>query len=185
MDFMIDLETLDTTSSAIVLSIGVVAFNRRNPLTPFDTFYAGFGVRECRDDQKAKGRTMNKDTIAWWNKQPPDAQRVLRERTVESVKDALDQFVAFINKSGIEPVVWGNGAGFDLVIMTSILKDYGLPVPWKFWNERCFRTMKAEHGHLVGPIKRLGQHHNALDDAIFQAAWLQAIYAELQKRKTV
>lgn len=179
-DIMIDIETLDTVSTAIVLSIGAVAFNRRDMSVPFDTLYLGFGTKDCREDQKLYGRTMSRDTVNWWNKQSEGAKQVLREKNVESVNDALVKLVNFIKRQNCEPYVWGNGSNFDNVIVSSLLADYGIPQPWKWINDRCFRTMKSEHGHIIEPVQRLGVHHNALDDAIHQAKWLQIIFKELQ-----
>lgn len=181
-DIMIDIETLGTTESSVVLSIGAVAFNRRNPAIPISTLYLGFGTSDCRKEQVEKGRTMSRDTIAWWNKQTPDAQRVLKEKNVENVTEALSALVSFIRGLPIDPLVWGNGSDFDNVIVGSLLETYGFARPWKFWNNRCFRTMKGEHGHIVTGPERVGVHHNALDDAIYQATFLQSIYSVLQKR---
>jgi inhibitor of KinA sporulation pathway (predicted exonuclease) len=42
-----------------------------------------------------------------------------------------------------------------------------MQAPWKFYNDRCYRTLKAMYPHIKMP-KRTGTHHNALDDAISQ-----------------
>ena len=47
--------------------------------------------------------------------------------------------------------------------------------PWKFWNDRCYRTIKSMHPEV--PMPRTGTHHNALDDAKTQALHLMAILA--------
>lgn len=178
-DIMVDIETLGTSEASVVLSVGAVAFNRRDPSVPFTTLYLGFGTGDCWKEQVEKGRVMDRDTIIWWNKQTPDAQKVLKVKNVDNVLDALNQFVAFVDQTGVEPLVWGNGASFDNVILASLLKTYGVKQPWKYWNDRCYRTMKGEHQH--DPIERQGVHHNALDDAIHQARILQSIYTKLQK----
>lgn len=66
--------------------------------------------------------------------------------------------------------VWGNGASFDNVILRGAYARNSTPAPWAWWNDRCYRTIKALHREV--PMERLGTHHNALDDAISQALHL-------------
>jgi hypothetical protein len=63
--------------------------------------------------------------------------------------------------------VWGNGAGFDNVLIEALYRNIGKGAPWKFWDSRCFRTLKA-----LLPADKTVKHdvaHNALQDAIDQA----------------
>ena len=48
-----------------------------------------------------------------------------------------------------------------------------LPRPWKYYNDRCYRTVKNLRPDV--PMIRGGTHHNALDDAKSQATHLMAI----------
>ncbi len=72
--------------------------------------------------------------------------------------------------------MWGNGADFDNAILAHCYSRLGRPAPWKFWNSRCYRTLKS-----FSPVrgKRIGVHHHALDDAKTQAADAMAIAAAL------
>lgn len=45
-----------------------------------------------------------------------------------------------------------------------------LELPWKFWNDRCYRTVSAGFPRR----QQTGTHHNALDDAISQTKHLLA-----------
>ena len=47
--------------------------------------------------------------------------------------------------------------------------------PWHFWNDRCYRTKKAEHREV--PFNPVGLAHHALDDAVSQAHHLCDIFA--------
>lgn len=49
----------------------------------------------------------------------------------------------------------------------------GLEQPWAFWNDRCYRTLKARSELKIA---RTGTHHNALDDAKSQALHLITIW---------
>lgn len=180
LDIMIDNETLNTSADAVVLSIGAVKFNKHNPGAIGETFYAVLDIT----DQKARGRTVSESTMKWWSEQSPEAQKVLHTTERRKVKDALEDLYDFIfdlegNCGGMR--LWGNGSDFDNPQIASLFKMYGMELPWDFWNNRCFRTLKSEFGHLVGtkPVRK-GTYHNALDDAIHQAEYCQAIYAKLK-----
>jgi exodeoxyribonuclease VIII len=69
--------------------------------------------------------------------------------------------------------LWGNGASFDNAILANAYAALKMEQPWAFWNDRCYRTIKAMHPKQKQ--QHLGTHHNALDDAISQAEHLIAI----------
>lgn len=182
---MLDLETLDTASSAAVISIGAVAFD---PYTNAlgDKFYV-----ETVEDiaaQQARGRTISGDTVRWWMQQDVSAKRVFATPPPDGVErvstlEALTRFALFVIDNGDRDVeLWGNGADFDNAILGSLYDAFGLHKPWSFGRNRCYRTMKSIG---IGPRKpqvREGTHHNALDDAITQAIHLQEIFACLNPR---
>lgn len=181
---MLDLETLDTASSAVVISIGAVAFDPRTS-TLGDRFYV-----ETTEDiaaQQARGRTISGDTVRWWMQQDVLAKRVFSE-SIDGVDrldtfEALSRFGLFVAANGDRDVeLWGNGADFDNIILGSLYDAFGLRKPWSYSRNRCYRTMKNIG---IGPRKpqvREGVHHNALDDAITQAVHLQEIFACLKPR---
>jgi len=180
-DAMVDIETLDTRPSAVVLSIGVVLFNRRDPSVKMEELKLTFGLKEYRDAQIKVGRTVDKETVAWWKKQDADAKLIFRQGNVPSVEKALGELSAFLTQYDTKVLVWGNGASFDNTILVSLYRSFGMEAPWKFWNNRCFRTFKGEHGHIARPPAFAGVKHDAVDDARQQALYLQAMYTELQK----
>lgn len=185
-NIMLDLETLDTISSAIVVSIGAVAFDPySDAIGP--TFYA-----ELTDDlrtQQRYDRTISADTVVWWMRQGQAAQQLfipsfssangVRTTTFE----ALENFASFIEANGgRDSEIWGNGADFDNVILGSLYEDFGIKRPWSYSRNRCFRTMKNISG-VPHKTERFGVHHNALDDAITQVEHLQKINAHLREGK--
>jgi hypothetical protein len=175
---MIDIETLGTDPDAIVLSIGAVTFNTLD--TPGAFFGEFYEILEI-DSQKTLGRTVSKDTLNWWKNQSADARMVLTTTERSNTKDALTRLHSFIG--GLK--VWGNGSDFDNVIMKSLFTDYGIPCPWEFWNNRCFRTFKNEFKGLVVAPPFRETKHNALYDAEHQARHLQMIFRELAERGVV
>jgi hypothetical protein len=183
---MLDLETMDTSSTAVVLSIGAVAFDP-NSNTLGDRFYL-----ELVDDvpaQQARGRTISGDTVNWWMQQSDDARKLFARvapgtETPQRVStfEALSRFGLFVAANGDKDAeIWGNGADFDNIILGNLYEAFGLRKPWSYSRNRCYRTMKNIG---VGPRRatRVGTHHNALDDAVTQASHLQEIIACLKSR---
>jgi len=172
---MVDLETLGRRPGCRVLSIGAVVMTGESPVE----FYLEL------DPNDQPGLTIDPETWAWWERQAPEVRdRLFTGRDKPGAAQALKQFglwldtVATRNLRGdLEVCLWGNGADFDNAILQTAYDNSGLPVPWPFWNNRCYRTMKS----LAPDVKlaRLGDHHNALDDAKSQAAHLLLICERL------
>lgn len=179
-DIMLDLETLDTQQSAVVISIGAVGFD------PDSTALGARFYLELVEDtasQQEHGRTISGATVLWWMQQGAAAKQLFASPPpagVERVSTAvaLERFRLFVNAyGGKDARIWGNGADFDNVILGSLYESYGLQKPWSYSKNRCFRTMKnmPMPREFVRP-GRDGVHHNALDDAVTQAMHLQEIF---------
>lgn len=164
-DIMIDLETLDTRASAVVLSVGAVKFDH-------DTGELGeeLYLRLCIDGQLQIGRTISESTLVWWMSQNEAARAVFKEAVTPCI-NAIYQINQFINA---DACVWGNGAEFDIAILGSLFASHGFKTPWKHNNSRCYRTMKALRKVVQLPF--VGVEHNALDDARWQAQQLVHIF---------
>lgn len=159
---MVDLETLGTRAGSVILSIGAVEFDQRSKELGC-TFYRSIQPEDC----KAHGLTVDQSTLDWWEKKSPEARAVLTDPDAVPLSDALDAFVQFWVQTDAV-FVWGNGADFDNVLLAHAFHAVDRPIPWKFWDNRCYRTLKNVRPHIkMGP--RQGTFHNALDDAITQA----------------
>jgi DNA polymerase III epsilon subunit-like protein len=167
---MIDLETYDTATTAVILSIGAVKFTKDAIL---DTFYTNVDTSSCLQ----YGLTISPDTVAWWEQQGEEAQKVLGKNQV-SLPDALTRFKQWFGDKTLP--TWGNGSNFDNPIMEHAFRKTGIKCPWEFWHDRCFRTIKS-----MFDIKRdfKGVKHYALDDAIHQAEILIEIQNILLQKK--
>lgn len=167
---MIDLETLSTVPGGIILSIGAVLFTADG--VSDRTFYTNINVT----NSESHGFLTDADTLKWWEAQSDEAKSaVLSAFTMESptVREALDEFGMFI-KQNVEDVkqlqVWSYGANFDISFLEVYFARLDRKVPWHYRNARCHRTLKALVSESVFEgIKREGEKHNALHDAIFQA----------------
>lgn len=166
-DIMVDLETYDTRSSAAILSIGACHIDwQREEIT--DPFYRIIDLQTCLD----AGLTESESTKKWWDRQGPEARRVFTDPSV-SLLQGLTDFATYLKFFGTSKVkLWGNGSDFDNVILTHAYNKLGLDAPWRFYNNRCFRTVRKELASYIQEPDRAGVHHNALDDAMFQASIL-------------
>lgn len=165
----IDLETVDTRPSAIILSIGISIFDIESGAI-IDNFYATPDTAE----QLRTGRSLSADTLRWWMQQEAGARQVLAasQQPVVDVLAELDAFLMGGNLGG----VWGNGADFDCVILGDLYETFGRKKPWSYSKNRCLRTLRAlQHPKEIVMPQRVGTHHNALDDAIHQAKLIHAI----------
>ena len=167
---MIDLETLDITPQAAVLTVGGVKFNPLDASEPHSEFY-------YKLDLDTQDRSVNDDTIAWWGKQDPKVQEEAFDPTG---REHMDVFLNSLPKwlVGVD-VLWGHGYGFDITIIEDMLKQRGKSLPWQFWQVRGSRTLFS--CCKIDPRKSMQSDlHNALADAYFQAKGVQMAYKELQ-----
>jgi exodeoxyribonuclease VIII len=164
-DVMVDLETLGSGPGAAILSIGAQAFDREFGLGR--SFYTVIN----RDSCVVAGLGFDAETIAWWARQSEDAAAVLSEATSDLAPPlalALDNFNHFLAGFGPDVRVWGNGSDFDNAILAVAFRRVGRAPGWKFFNSRCYRTLKNLRPDV--PLQlREGTFHNALDDARTQA----------------
>lgn len=168
-DVMIDLETLGVKPGSVLLSIGAYRFNLNAGTIDMDRpFYRKINAA----DQQRRGMTINGETVAWWLTQSRDAQ-------LAAISDAallptvLVEFDKWWAEGGCERP-WGNGVAFDCGLLSAAYEACEMKAPWKFWNERCFRTIKA-HYPSVKRDEVAGTKHNAKDDALAQVQHLMKI----------
>src|SRR6478609_3020281 len=160
-DIMCDLETLGTKPNAIILSIGACLVNWKTgePDPKFD-FYRVISVDSC----KLAGLTECPSTVKWWSTQSEEARKVFTEPSI-SLEQGLIDFYNHMRQFNLNKVrLWGNGSDFDNVILGSAYDAVGLNAPWRFYNSRCFRTVRKLLGHHLNEPEREGTYHNALDD---------------------
>jgi exodeoxyribonuclease VIII len=177
MHTMIDLETLGTGSNALILSLGAVKFD---PLTAevIDKFHVGLDLDSL--PAKAYGFDIEPGTVGWWihpDRAPGrDALVEVAKTDIGSLLDGFSMWLTDLAFSS-DPIIWGNGANFDNVILRNAYEKLGLETPWHFWNDRCYRTLKKLAPSVA--LVRARAHHSALDDALSQAVHMQAIVAHL------
>lgn len=172
---MLDLETLGVAADSVIVSVGAFEFGRSGAC---NEFYCVVDLDSC---VKA-GLTADGKTIAWWMGQSEEARAVFADEAYP-LAQCLAGFGDWLTHTVGKDVpikeieVWGNGAGFDNVILANAYRACDMELPWDFRNDRCYRTVKN-----LRPDIKMGQrgvHHNALDDARDQASHLMRIFDEM------
>lgn len=180
-DLMIDLETMGNRPNAPIVAIGAVFFNpMTSELGPL--FYTPVNLAS----ELAAGAVPDGDTINWWLKQSSEARAAITGDEAKPIAEALDALTNLVTRSCEQPrhlKVWGNGAGFDNVILRGAYERCSMVPCWNWFNDRDVRTI-VELGRVGGfdPKRNMpfdGERHNALADAIHQAKYVSAIYQRL------
>lgn len=173
-DLMIDLETLGTSSDAVVISIGAVFFDPAQGSLGV-SFHLAFAI----EDQIKLGREISADTLKWWMGQSDAAKKVFHEKATPT-REVLTVFGQWIAANSKNAHVWGNGSSFDISILESLFCQYEIAIPWNYNKVMDLRTFKRFVGGGEA-VKKSGTEHNALQDAINQANYV-LIHAPAAKR---
>jgi hypothetical protein len=166
---MVDLETLDTKTTATILTLGAVRFDPFNN-TPMKELY----LRVDIDSQDALGCTVSEDTLGWWRKQDTSImEEAFDPRNRIPIHEVMNQFHALAWNCD---AFWSHGATFDLMILQNIYDRLGRSYPWNFWQMRDTRTLFD-----IGfePDMPQNAKHNALEDAKRQAIGVRNVYRKL------
>ena len=159
-NIMVDIETLGTGANSVILSIGAVAFNNEGITSEF---YRVVDLQSCMN----AGLEIDASTLLWWMNQSDDARKLFNSTAREILPVALSKFSGWLPQNAC---IWGNGASFDNTILANAFDKAGVALPWKYWNDRCYRTVKNLYPNIK--LERVGTYHNALDDAKSQALHL-------------
>lgn len=174
---MLDLETLGVRPGSAILSVGAVAFDLGSA-EPCPTFYRNVQRMSCW----SAGLTVDQSTIDWWRTQT-EAARAALETDAKPLREVAEDFHAWFRALHVR-YIWSQGGNFDEPLWSAVARGVGLTVPWKFYDCRCTRTIYHVAGLDPRTIKREGDAHNALHDAVYQVACVQRAYAMIQEKKT-
>lgn len=170
MHIMVDLETFGSRPGSVIASVGAVAFDPVKGLLGAQ-FYQ---VVDARSAQRV-GLTLDADTVLWWLKQGAEARAALAG-SARMLSEVLAAFSCWWDGERGE-LFWSHGANFDEPMLAAAYRACDLKVPWKYSASRCTRTIFDLAG--VQPDRSVGDHHNALDDAIAQASAVIEAYRAL------
>lgn len=168
---MIDIETLDTVASAAIIAIGAVHFNIQEK-----AIKSGYHSFINLQSNWEAGRTTSSETLDFWIQETKKGNETyeLAETTGGALGNALSSFVSWLEFVPNNPLIWAASPNFDCKILDHAISSFDESTPWKFYNERDYRTLRKTFPH-VKPDD-YGTLHNALDDATRQAEHVIKIY---------
>ena len=170
-----DLETLGNGTTAPIIQIGAVKF--KDDGTIVDKFIRTIDL----DSLERYDFKMDYNTINWWFNQSNEAIKSVFDDTLDKVSlgKALFDFTEWIGKTA-DYHYWSH-ATFDPPILHNNFKVMGKNNPIPFRLHRDIRTLSYFAGKIV--VERVGLHHNALDDCIYQAAYISQGIKQIKQLK--
>ncbi len=173
---MTDFETLSNTPNSAVLSLGAVLFTKEKMIASEHWIFNP-------EDQLKSKLDVSFDTIAWWMSQGEEAKKLFATCLASglSMRTFLDDFEKFIKTyaGNDQIIIWGNGANFDIPIFENLLKRGGKKIPCKFYDTRCYRTVKNIHKIEDGKTRN-SIKHDVLNDASFQASCVMGMFNRIE-----
>jgi len=182
IDVMCDVETLGNEQKAVVTTIALVQFDLATGNVG-KKLHIDIDPQSCLDI----GFNVTWDTIKWWmtQKDALDKVMLIPEGSRIHIGEAMQKVTDFMEDIGYKDVrPWGNGACFDLSILSAYYSHYKSREPWQFWNERDVRTLVQIHPKGDKIKKALpfeGTAHNPIDDCLHQIKYCSMIFQHLVK----
>lgn len=177
---MLDIETLSTQPDAVIIAIAAVVMDSESSIE----FYRTISL----ESSLSTGGTMDADVLLWWmhSNQEEARKSVFNGISHPALDEVLTELAVFLRPITADKStsVWGNGADFDNLILSRAYGRLGIPVPWNFRQNRCFRTLKNLYRDKVPEPVFTGIKHHALADALHQATWLRNILAYVEDTQT-
>lgn len=189
-----DVETMGVESTTVILSAAIVYIDTTKPNT-WESLYSDalFVKFSVKDQVENYARTVDKDTIAWWNKQCDlvKQQSFFPKKDDFPAKHGIEILRNYINQH-CDPentLIWTRGS-LDQMSIDSLCKAVGVDLLVRYSNYRDMRTYvdlvatNPKRGYCdIDASKYPGTwdrnvvtKHNPLDDIVLDA--LQLLYPE-------
>lgn len=178
---MIDLETMSTRSDAAIVAIGAVKFSPYHIPgllgDPDDPEYRHFYAAVDLNSAIESGAHVDGNTILWWLKQSQEAKAALNDSPMP-LQAALNEFMIWFGPQSSP--TWGNGSAFDCVVLRNAYLKTGVYPPYRYSDERCYRTIRSSLPDVEFVPPTLA--HHAREDAVAQAVHLQKLFSQLNQK---
>lgn len=157
---MIDLETLSSNSHAAIIQIGACVFDLKE-------IHQGFRAAIKPDDAMRFGEVSGA-TLKWWMEQEDAARKSVMSGT-DALETALRSLNTFVESCGGKGACFWAHATFDFPILMNAYEKVGIKPSLSYKRMRDLRTLEDFFGRFITWDERTGTHHDALDDARYQA----------------
>lgn len=163
---MIDLETLGTSSDCVFLSVAALQFELDGRTGK------EFKMNVELESAMKAGRTISSGTLKWWLTQKPEIMKLMFVEPAPLIL-VLKELKEFMSDNKLL-YPWGNSASFDLGILNHAYQAAGIMQPWRYSNERCYRTIwnllaKFDHN------EKSERAHDPLADCYYQVEELSRL----------
>jgi len=174
VNVMIDIETLGQGPDACVAEIGACATvcGTRQQLE----------LKVSLSSSVEAGGRIDAETVQWWLARDDAARsRMASTGGRVPVKEALLELSCWIQavrdaSGGV--CIWSCGTDFDITILAGYYRRLRMELPWKFWEARDYRTLRAVFLEVPKPSASVA--HTALRDAMDQLDHLVMILAHVE-----
>ena len=177
INVLLDLETLDTSEDAKIIQVGmcVPMFDRKYvPLGRHCEMEVTISYEEC---MAATAFTQSDSTMQWWESQAPETRKIVfsGQDSYITAFDQVEFFLQNLTAGGAEVAIWGNGSDFDNRLLAYSMSALGYKPAWKYYNNRCLRTLKALFPVSIAQDGKDERKHTALGDARYEARVMNTI----------
>jgi hypothetical protein len=174
---MLDIETLGTSSNALVISISAVIFDMSSKEVG-EKFEIGLN----QEQQLTNGAIIDEETVEWWDKQSDEAKEMLERLEKIDITEALNKFNSWVKANFSAPSkikLWGNGATFDNVIVENLYKRHDIKFAIPYYAHKDVRTLAYAAKINTFKYKFEGVKHNGIDDCLHQINYCQDAYIKI------
>ena len=182
---IIDLETFDTSSRAAIFALGLVIVDPELKIIFKGEYILTDPFRTPTGDSRFANYKVSESTVAWWlSEDQVTANHYLEDRgTYDSIWGMLNDISHIIKQCPKDDfLIYGNPSDFDISILTNAYAKTRVPLPWKYHQSACLRTLKrlAYPGEeQIGKFE--GIKHTPLADAYHEAKELIHVLSYLRE----
>lgn len=173
LELMIDIETLGTAPGCVITEIAAVVF-----CTETGRIADRIELLVDRASCERLGMFTDPATLQWMQEKGITQRDGVRFG-IDSALGMLRHFVNYHRPKSL----WCWGASFDFPILEEAFARCGMAVPWKYWQQRCARTIHREC--TGGAYMRPAAAHTALDDCFAQVSDLVGALRTIQTAKKI
>lgn len=188
MDFVLDIETLDVESTAVVASVGCIAVDFTKDFEFEDLVNVAFYAKLNTKDQIDLGRTVGQDTLDWWNRQDAEVRKSQLSPSPNDVSlfDGIEAMKAYFKSHDARKssVIWTRGE-LDNMVLSSAAKAVKTTVGYPYNKIRDIRTAidflsGSTNGYsaISKPIPEYAKKHNPVYDCAIDAMMLKYYVVE-------
>jgi hypothetical protein len=168
---MLDLETLGVGARPAIVQIGLVVFDA-------DQILEGHRWEVDYDEDIRSGGEVHGSTLRWWQGQPEAARWVLTAPVRTPPCIAVGAVLTELDRH-LPDACWANGVDWIWLESMWNRNHPGKPYFVPYNAIRDMRTLRKTVGRSVTVERDPATMHDALQDALWGARWLQQAHRQL------